>query len=61
MFKELFELSQKDKKGLLFYIKGQTVGGLVTNIISDDLVEVRNREYDRILIRVDSIDAVAIN
>jgi hypothetical protein len=61
MFKDLFELSQKEKKGLMFYLNGQTVGGLVTKIISDDLIEVRNREYDQILIRVASIDAVAIS
>jgi hypothetical protein len=61
MFKDLFELSQKEKKGLMFYLSGQTVGGLVTKIISDDLIEIRNREYDRILIRVASIDAVAIS
>lgn len=61
MFKELFELSQKENKGLMFYLNGQTVGGLVTNIISDDVIEVRNSEYDRILIRVASIDAVAIS
>jgi hypothetical protein len=52
MFKELFDLSQKQGKGLMFYIRGQWIGGSVTAMIGDDLVEVQNQEYDRILIRV---------
>jgi hypothetical protein len=61
MFKDLFELSKKQGKGLMFYIGGQCVGGSVTAILGDDLVEVQNQEYDRILIRVDAIDAVAMS
>jgi hypothetical protein len=61
MFKDLFELSQTQGKGLMFYIKGQCVGGAVTAMIGDDVVEVQNQEYDRILIRVASIDAVAVS
>jgi hypothetical protein len=57
---ELFELSQKQKKGLTFYIGGQCLGGVVTKI-GDELVEVRNQEYDRILIRIASVDAVAMH
>jgi hypothetical protein len=59
--KELFETSQKERKGLMFFIKGQIVGGAVTKILGEDLIEVRNQEYDRILIRVSSIDAVAMH
>ena len=61
MFKELFEISQQQHKGLMFYMKGQCVGGAVTKVIGEDLVEVQNQEYDRILIRVESIDAVAMS
>jgi hypothetical protein len=61
MFKDLFELSQQQTKGLMFYIKGQCVSGSVTSILGDDLVEVQSQEYDRILIRVASIDAVAMS
>jgi hypothetical protein len=59
MFKDLLELSQKQGKGLMFYINGQCVGGSVTAILGDDLVEIQNQEYDRILIRMGAIDAVA--
>ena len=58
---ELMQLSQKEKKGLTFYIKGETVPGIVTNMIGDDFVEVRNQTHSRIVIRLDSIDAIAMN
>jgi hypothetical protein len=60
-FQELFDLSMKEKKGLLFHLCGsQTVGGVVVKV-GEATVEVKNREYGRILIRLDRIDAVAMN
>jgi len=58
--RELLEKSEKERKGLMFYVKGQTIGGAVTKI-GTDYVEVKNQTYSRIIIRFDSIDAVAIN
>lgn len=60
-FKELLETSLKDKKGLIFYVKGQTIPGAVTRMIGESAVEVKNREYGRIVIRLDRVDAVASN
>ena len=60
-FKELLEMSMKEKTGLTFYVNGQTISGGVTRLIGDDAVEVRNREFGRIIIRLDCIDAVAAN
>lgn len=60
VFQELFDVSMKEKKGLTFYIGGQTVGGLVVKIHGDTHVEVRNQISPRILIRIDRIDAVSI-
>jgi len=57
---ELLELSLKNGKGLMFYLGNQSVGGAVTKI-GEQTVEIRNREYSRIVIRLDRIDAVAIN
>ena len=57
--REILESSQKEKKGVMLYIKGQSIGGVVVKI-TDDLVELRNREYNRIVVRVDSIDAAAL-
>ena len=60
-YQELFALSQKDKKGLTFLVKGQTIGGAVVRVIGNEAVEVRNQQYGRIIIRIDSIDAVSMN
>jgi hypothetical protein len=57
--KELFEASQNEKKGLMLYVKGQTIPGIVVKI-GADFVELRSREYGRIVIRIDSIDAAAM-
>ncbi|MGH9719098.1 MAG: hypothetical protein ACRD8O_02715 [Bryobacteraceae bacterium] len=58
-FRELIEQSMRDKKGLTFYVKGQTIGGGVTRMHGDAIVEVRNQTHSRIVIRLDSVDAIA--
>jgi hypothetical protein len=58
--RELLEASQNDKKGLMLYVKGQTIAGIVVKIAAD-IVELRSREYSRIAIRIDSIDAAAMS
>ena len=58
--RELLEISQNEKKGIMVYFKGQSVGGVVTKI-SGEVVELRSREYSRIAVRIDSIDAVALS
>ena len=60
-FKELLEMSMKEKKGLTFYVQGQVIAGAVTRLIGEDAVEVKNREFGRIIIRLDRIDAIAAN
>ena len=60
-YQELFDRSQKEKKGLNFYVKGQTIGAVFVKLIGTDAIEARNQTYNRIIIRLDSIDAVAIN
>lgn len=60
-FQELFDYSLKEKKGLTFFVQGQTIPGVVTKMIGDDAVEVRNQTSTRIIIRLDRIDAVAAN
>ena len=58
-FGELFEISRAEKKGLTFYIGGQTVPGIVTKV-NPDTVEVRNQSHSRVVIRLDRVDAVAL-
>src|ERR1700741_3604930 len=60
-FQELFDYSLKEKKGLTFFVQGQTIPGVVTKILGDDAIEVRNQTSNRIIIRLDRIDAVAAN
>jgi len=60
-YQELFDRSLKEKKGLNFYVRGQTIGAVFVKMIGSDAIEVRNQTYSRIIIRLDSIDAVAIN
>ena len=60
-WQELFAQSQKDKKGLAFFVKGQNIPGVVTKVMGNDAVEVRNQTHGRIIIRIDQIDAVAAN
>jgi hypothetical protein len=58
--KEMLESSLNDKKSVTLYMKGQSLGGLVTKM-AGDFVELRNREFSRILVRIDVIDAAAMN
>lgn len=59
MFQEILEASQKEKKGVMLYVRGQSVSGIVVRI-SGDSVELRSREYSRIVVRLEAIDAAAI-
>ncbi len=59
MYQQILEASQNEKKGVMLYVKGQSIPGIVVKI-SNDSVELRSREYSRIVVRLESIDAVAI-
>ncbi|MCC6490903.1 MAG: hypothetical protein IT364_25675 [Candidatus Hydrogenedentes bacterium] len=58
LFQELLEASLASKRGLTFYLNGQTVVGYVTKI-GERTVEVRNQQYDRVILLLDRIDGVA--
>ena len=57
--REILEASQNEKKSVTLYMKGQTLGGLVVKL-ANDTVELRNREFSRIVVRIEAIDAIAI-
>lgn len=61
MYRELFEASQSEKRGLMIFIGGQTVAGLIVKIIGTEAVEMRSQQYSRIVVSIESIDAVAIS
>ena len=58
--RELLEASQHEKKGVVLYVKGQSIAGAVVKT-SADTVEMRSREYNRIVVRIDAIDAAAMS
>lgn len=61
LFKGLIETSMKEKRGLTIFIKGQTIVGIVTQIIGLEAIEVRNQTFSKVIIRLDAIDAMAIS
>jgi len=56
----LLELSSKERKGLTFFLNGQTIAGVVTKVIGTEAVEARSQSYSKILIRLDKVLAVAL-
>ena len=61
---ELFQASLKDKKGLMLYVNGQTIAGVVVSVgggVGDNTIELKSREYSRIIVKIDAIDAVAMS
>ena len=60
MFQQILEASQNEKKGIMLYVKGHQIAGVVTKV-SADSVELRSREYSRIVVRIDSVDAAALS
>lgn len=59
MIRQILEDSKTQNKSINLYVKGQSLGGLVVKV-AEDAVEIRNREYGRIVVRIDSIDAAAM-
>jgi hypothetical protein len=50
-----------EQKGVTFWIGGQRIPVLVSSLNANCEVEGRNREYDRIVVRLDRVDAAARN
>ena len=59
VLKSLLEASKNDKKGVTLWVKGQAIGGQVINI-DGEFVEMRSREYSRIVVKLDAIDGAAM-
>lgn len=60
IYQDLLEYSKENKRGLTFYVKGQTITGIVIEIIEDKAVLARSQMFDQIIIKLDSLDAIAI-
>jgi hypothetical protein len=59
MMRSILEASQNEKKGVTLYVKGQAIPGIVVKM-EGDTVELRSREYSRIVVRIDAIDGAAM-
>ena len=59
IYKEIFEASRDEKRGLTVYFGGQSVAGVVVEIIETWAIEMRSREFSRIVVCVEAIDAIA--
>jgi hypothetical protein len=59
VLRSLLEASKNDKKGVTLWVKGQTIGGQVTNLDAD-YVELRSREFSRIVVKIEAIDGAAM-
>jgi hypothetical protein len=44
----------------MIYVKGQSIAGVVTKV-GGDTVELRSREYSRIVVKIEAIDAAAMS
>jgi hypothetical protein len=60
IFREMFEASQNEKRGLMVYFGGQSIAGLVVKIIGTEAVEMRSQQYSRIIVKIEAIEAIAI-
>lgn len=58
---ELLAASRDQKKGVLLFVQGQSIAGLVTRIGEDGMVELRSQQYSRIVVRMDRIDGAALS
>jgi hypothetical protein len=59
IYKEMFEASRDKKLGLTVYFDGQSIAGVVVEIIETEAIEMRSREFSRIVVCVEAIDAIA--
>ena len=58
--KKYLEESLQNKKGLTFYVNGNTVNGYVIRIVDDSSVEVRNQSSSKVRVLLDRLDAIAM-
>jgi hypothetical protein len=60
MFQDILEASRDNKKGVTITVRGQNIVGVVEKV-EVDCVHLKSREYSKIVVRMDSIDAVSIS
>lgn len=61
LFKELIERSREEKRGLIVYFGGQTIVGVVVQIVGEQAVELRSQQFHKAVVILESVDAMAVN
>jgi hypothetical protein len=61
LFRELIERSQNEKRGLTIYLNGQTIVGIVSQIINDYAIELRSQQYHKAVVLLESVEAMAVS
>lgn len=59
-FRSLLEQSLREKRPLTIRVRGQAVSGIAVKVLETS-VEVRKPDHARVLIRLDRIEAVALD
>lgn len=55
------EESLQNKKGITFFVNGNTISGYVTRIVDEEAVEIRNQQSTKALILIDKIDGMQVS
>ena len=58
-YRDLLEDSLASKTGLTFFMPGQSLAAVVTKINDDGTIEGRSQTYERIVIRLHRVNAIA--
>ncbi len=61
LFKELIERSRDEKRGLTVYLGGQTIVGIVAEILGEQSVELRSQQYHKAIVLLDAVEAMAVS
>lgn len=61
LFKEVFEKSQNENRGLTVYVKGQTIVGIVTKVVGEEAIELRSQMFSKAVVLIASIDAASVS
>jgi hypothetical protein len=61
LFKELIDRSRDEKRGLTVYINGNTIVGIVSQVINDQAIELRSQQYHKAVVLLESIEAISVN
>jgi hypothetical protein len=57
-FMEVIKAAQEANRSVTFFLQGTTVPLVITKIIDQCTVEGRNRQFDRVVIRLSSVAGV---